>query len=74
MAAAAFARMLGVATTRTSLVESDELATVGVGEATILPIVAFNWKLGIGESEFVETTQAIAKLGIEFIDSAFVLC
>ncbi|WP_339618120.1 tryptophan halogenase family protein [uncultured Gilvimarinus sp.] len=65
MAAAMLARLLGPQLNLT-LVESSEIATVGVGEATIPPIQAFNQVLGIDEAEFLRATGGTIKLAIEF--------
>lgn len=48
------------------LVESEQIGTVGVGEATVPSIISLNQYLGINEREFVNATGATFKLGIEF--------
>jgi tryptophan halogenase len=67
MAAAAFSALLSK-DVRITLIESDEIGTVGVGEATIPPLIAYNAMLGINEDEFLAATQGTFKLGIEFVD------
>ena len=68
MAATALATLLERGAVEIVLVESDEIGTVGVGEATIPPLIAFNKMVGINEDEFLAACQGTFKLGIEFVD------
>jgi tryptophan halogenase len=65
MAAATVSKILGKVV-EVTLVESDEIGTVGVGEATIPPLITFHRLLDIKEQEFMAATQATFKLGIGF--------
>ena len=65
MAAAAFGKLLK-GQVDVTLVESKDIPTVGVGEATIPPLQAFHQRLGIDEQDFLRATNATFKLGIEF--------
>ena len=65
MAAAMLAKIMGEEIELT-LIESDMIGTVGVGEATIPPLLRFNKFLGVNEAEFMRETRATFKLGINF--------
>ncbi len=65
MSASLLSKLLGKHLSIT-LIESDEIGTIGVGEATIPPIETFNKVLGINEEDFIKQTQATFKLGIQF--------
>ena len=65
MAAAALGKLLGKNLSVT-LIESDEIGTVGVGEATIPTLVFFHQLLGINEQAFMAATHGTFKLGIQF--------
>lgn len=66
MAAAYLSKMVTGA--KITLVESEEIGTVGVGEATIPYLKAFHVELGIDENEFMSATNATFKLGIDFVN------
>ena len=51
-----------------TLVESSQLGTVGVGEATIPTLRRFYAKLGFSDIDVIRATNATCKLGIEFQD------
>ena len=67
LTAAALAKKLGPLVDIT-LVESSDISTIGVGEATIPPLRVFHQLLGINEAEFMRATSATFKLGIQFTD------
>ena len=65
MAAATLGKVLGK-TLDITLVESDEIGTVGVGEATIPTILTLHEVLKIKEQDFLSAVQGTFKLGISF--------
>jgi tryptophan halogenase len=65
MTAAALSKLLGKGI-EVVLIESDDIPTVGVGEATIPTLHIFHQLLGINEQEFMAATNATFKLGISF--------
>lgn len=65
LAAAALSHQLGRVLDIT-VIESEEIGTIGVGEATIPPIRVFHKLLQIDEQEFMRATAATFKLGISF--------
>lgn len=68
MTAAALSSLLDPKDVTITLVESDQIGTIGVGEATIPDIINFNQMLGVAEADFMKATQATFKLGIKFKD------
>lgn len=68
MTAAALSSMVDPREIQITLVESEQIGTVGVGEATIPDMINFNRMLGISEADFMKATDATFKLGIEFVN------
>jgi tryptophan halogenase len=68
MAAAALSRIRAGRPVAITLIESEEIGTVGVGEATIPPFLDFNRLLEIDERDLLSMVQGSFKLGIQFVN------
>ena len=68
MAAAGLSKCLDGMEIQIRVIESARISPVGVGEATIPPIMDFIRQLGIAEDEFVLDVKATYKLGIGYRD------
>ncbi len=68
MAAAALSRLRAGRDVAITVIESEAIGTVGVGEATIPPFLDFNRLLGVDEREMMAAVQGSFKLGIQFVN------
>lgn len=68
MTAAALSSLLPPQAVQITLIESEQIGTIGVGEATIPDVINFNAMLGIPEQDFLRATNGTFKLGIEFVN------
>jgi tryptophan halogenase len=68
MTAVSLAKFFKASNVRVRLIESEQIGIIGVGEATIPPIMHFLRGAGIDEDDLVRKTQSTFKLGIEFKD------
>lgn len=68
MAASILSRALAGTGCAITVIESPEIGTIGVGEATIPPIIDLLRFLDIDEADFVKSTRSTYKLGIKFND------
>ena len=70
MAAALLARRLERQPISITVVESPDIGTVGVGEATVPAIRDYFRAIGVTDYEVMKATQGTLKLGVEFRDWA----
>lgn len=71
MCAAGLVNLVKANICRVTLIESEEIGSVGVGEATLPHMKEFNDHIGINEVDMMQKTNATIKLGIEFVDWGF---
>ena len=68
MTAVGLAKFLKALKVHIRLIESDQIGSIGVGEATIPPIMHFIRGAGIDEDDLIRKIGGTFKLGIEFKD------
>ncbi len=68
MTAAALSRLSVGKKVNVTLIESEQIGTIGVGEATIPPFQDFNRLLEIDEAQMLSEVQGSFKLGIQFVN------
>jgi len=68
MTAAAFSHLIEKQLCHVTLIESAEIGSVGVGEATLPQMKDFNDFIGLNEADMMQNTNASFKLGIQFVD------
>lgn len=68
MTAAALSDFAEQRTCKVTLIESEEIGSVGVGEATLPQMKEFNDYVGLNEIDMMQYTNATFKLGIEFVN------
>ncbi|MEM9401362.1 MAG: tryptophan halogenase family protein [Pseudomonadota bacterium] len=68
MTAAAFSKIASKGLANVTLVESEDIGIVGVGEATIPPFLGFNKLVGINDKDMLAAVGGTFKLGIQFVN------
>jgi tryptophan 7-halogenase len=68
MTATSLVKFFRAADVHIRLIESEQIGIIGVGEATIPPIMHFIRAAGIDENDLIRKTKSTFKLGIEFKD------
>ena len=68
MTAAAFSKIASKGLANVTLIESEDIGIVGVGEATIPPFLGFNKLVGIKDTDMLSAVGGTFKLGIQFVN------